>query len=108
MPPDEAAVRDADGASRFDEVSLLEREELAPNDPRQPHPGEESQEDNHAHDRAALNREEDEQQEDGGKGEHDVDETHQRGVEPPAIVACKRADHDPDRRRDERSADTDE
>ena len=88
--------------------TLLEGEELSSDDARQPHPGEEPQKEDHGQHRAALDREENEQDEDGGKGEDDVDESHQRRVEPTAVVARQRTDDDADRRRDECRTDADD
>ncbi len=72
-----SAIRHADGSCRLDEIALLEGQELAADDPSQPHPGEESEKKHHAQDRAAIDGEEDQEQENGGKREHQVDESHQ-------------------------------
>src|SRR3954470_15288903 len=108
MPPHQAAIWDTDRARGLDEVTLLQREKLSANDPRQPHPGEEAEEYDHRQHRAALDREKDEQQEDGGKGENHVDEAHQRRVDPAAIVAGQRSNHDTEGSRNKRGADADE
>src|SRR5829696_7280134 len=88
---DDPAARHADRTRRLGELPLLEREEFATDDPCQPHPAEEpEEEDDVGNGDAVQHRRDDEQQENRREREHQVDEAHQRAVDPAAVVACDR------------------
>ena len=107
VAPDDAPVRHADRARRLDESrSLSDRN--SPRMTRASHIQEKTPRKRiDAQHRAAIHREEDQEQEDGGEGEHQIDEAHQQRVDPAAVVAGDGPDHDPDQRRDQRGADAD-
>ena len=96
MEKDDPEIPGADHPRGLNEVPLLERDEIRPDEPGHPHPAGQADHDHDVPDGGLQQRDHGQNEEEGRKAEHDVHEPHDHRVHPPAVVAGHRPEHRPD------------
>ena len=96
LPEDDPRVAHAEGAAREHELALADGHGLGPHDARVDRPAGHAEHDDHVDEARAEDRDDGEREQHEGKGQHHVDDRHDRPVGAPADVARPEAEQHPD------------
>ena len=108
MAENDARVTGTDGPGGQDKIALAKTQELGTHQSGYPHPSGQANDDHDVPDRRIEEGDNRKDQEEGREAQHDIDKTHQQGIDPASVVAGQGAEDDADQGGDANGDEADE